>query len=207
LFINGDLFQAPLSYFWLDAVTCLELLKPEQFDSPPPTVIDLDKRYTAIIKTDKGEIDVELDTQQAPITVNNFVYLAQRGWYDGVTFFRMLPGYIVQTGDPTDTGLGGPGYELPPEIGLPHTVGALAMARRPDEVNPEKLSNGSQFFITLSPLPELDGDYTVFGYVTQGIDVLQELRPRDPDTQPDAPPGDQIITIEIHERPGLGDIE
>lgn len=207
LFINGELFQAPLSHFWLEAAVRLELLKPRQWDSPPVTIIDLGKRYTAIIETSQGDITVELDPHGAPITVNNFVFLARRGWYDGVTFFRVLPGYIAQTGDPTDTGLGSPGYELPPEIGLPHTIGAVAMARRPDQANPHKWSSGSQFFITLASLPELDGDYTVFGYVTSGMEVVQALRTRDPDTNPEAPPGDAIVTIQIQERPGLGEID
>lgn len=198
-FINGELFQAPLSYFWLDAFVQLGLLAEKQYQAPPEMAIDLQKQYQAIIKTAKGDIVVDLDAESAPVTVNNFVFLAREGWYDGVTFFRVLPGFVAQTGDPTNTGLGDPGYELPPEISLPHKVGAMAMARRSDQVNPERLSSGSQFYIALDALPQLDGAYTVFGYVNEGMDVLQTITPRDPSQNPELPPGDEIITIEIKE--------
>lgn len=198
LFINSQLFQFPLSYHWLDAFVQLELLAPRQYEAPPGMTLDLEKQYWAVITTDRGDIYVELDVQAAPVTVNNFVFLARQGWYDGVTFFRVLPDQAVaQSGDPTDTGLGGPGYELPAEIELPHRRGAIAMARRADEVNPERRSNGSQFYIALDELPELDGAFTVFGYIVEGLDVARALSPRDPSTSLDLPPGDQIITIGI----------
>jgi cyclophilin family peptidyl-prolyl cis-trans isomerase len=198
-FFNGQPFEAPLSYFWLDAFVRLELLARNQFTAPPAMVIDPQKQYQATIKTDKGDIVLALDAQSAPLTVNNFVFLAREGWYDGVTFFRVLPGFVAQSGDPTDTGLGGPGYELPAEIGLLHEPGAIAMARRSDQVNPERLSSGSQFYIALDALPQLDGAYTVFGYVREGLDVALALSPRDPSQNPELPPGDKIITIEIKE--------
>ena len=131
LFINGQLFQFPLSYYWLDAFVQLELLAQRQYEAPPEMTLDLEKQYWAIIKTVKGDIYIEFDAQAAPLTVNNFVFLARQGWYDGVTFFRVLPDdAVAQAGDPTNTGLGGPGYELPAEIELPHQPGAIAMARR-----------------------------------------------------------------------------
>jgi cyclophilin family peptidyl-prolyl cis-trans isomerase len=198
LFINGQLFDAPLHYYWLNAFVKLELLAPRQYEAPPGMVIDPARQYRAIIETARGEIVVELDAESAPVTVNNLVFLAQEGWYDGITFFRVLPG-LAQAGDPTNTGLGGPGYELPAEIGLLHTPGAMAMARRSDEVNPERRSNGSQFYIALDELPELDGAYTVFGYVVEGMDVALALSPRDTSRNLDLPPGDEIITIEIEE--------
>ncbi len=197
-FINGQYLEA-LDYFYMDALVQLALLEPRQYDAPPEMTIDPNKHYQATIKTDKGDIVVELDAQAAPVTVNNFVFLAREGWYDGVTFFRVLPGFVAQAGDPTNTGIGGPGYELPAEIGLLHEAGAIAMARRSDQINPERKSSGSQFYIAIEPLPDLDNKYTVFGYVTEGMDVVRALTPRDPTQNPDAPPGDKIITIEIQE--------
>lgn len=198
-FINGEAFQAPLSYYWLNAFVELELLEQHQYASAPEMVIDPDKAYRATIETEKGDIVVDLDAESAPETVNNFVFLAREGWYDGVTFFRVLPGFVAQSGDPTNTGLGGPGYDLPAEIDLLHEPGAIAMARRSDEVNPERRSSGSQFYITLDAVPQLDGAYTVFGYVSEGMDVVESLAPRDPSQNPEAPPGDAIISVEIEE--------
>jgi cyclophilin family peptidyl-prolyl cis-trans isomerase len=199
IFVNGQLFQAPLSYYWLDAFVRLELLTLRQYDSAPEMTIDPSKQYRAIIRTVIGDIVVELDAENAPLTVNNFVFLAQQGWYDGVSFFRVLPGFVAQSGDPTNTGLGGPGYDLPAEIGLLHEPGAIAMARQSDQVNPERRSSGSQFYIALDTLLELDGAYTVFGYVVEGMDVALALTPRDPSQSLDLPPGDEIMTIEIQE--------
>jgi cyclophilin family peptidyl-prolyl cis-trans isomerase len=199
LFVNGQLFQAPLSYYWLDAFVRLELLEQRHYEAAPEMTIDPGKQYRAIIETAQGDIVVELDAENAPLTVNNFVFLARQGWYDGVTFFRVIPGFVAQGGDPTDTGLGGPGYDLPAEIGLLHEPGAIAMARQSDQVNPQRRSSGSQFYIALDELLQLDGAYTVFGYVVEGMDVVLALTPRDPSQSLDLPPGDEIITIEIQE--------
>jgi len=161
------------------------------YSAPPPLVIDPAKSYQATIVTPKGNIVMDLATASAPETVNNFVYLAKQGFYDNLTFHRVEnnPGFsLIQGGDPTGTGTGGPGYKVPAEIGLPHEAGAIAMARQGDEVNPERASSGSQFYITLVPIPNLDGGYTVFGYVTEGLDVAQEIQV-----------GDQILTIVITE--------
>jgi peptidyl-prolyl cis-trans isomerase B (cyclophilin B) len=122
-----------------------------------------------------GDIVVELDAGAAPQTVNNFVFLARQGFYDGLTFHRVEPGFVIQGGDPTGTGAGGPGYNVPAEIQLPHVEGAIAMARRADEVNPTRASSGSQFYIALAPTPFLDGAYTVFGQVSEGMDVVQSI--------------------------------
>ena len=108
-------------------------------------------------------------------TVNNFVFLARAGFYDGLTFHRVEPGFVIQGGDPAGTGGGGPGYTVPAEIQLPHVEGAIAMARRGDQVNPTRASSGSQFYITLAPTPFLDGAYTAFGQVTTGMDVVQSI--------------------------------
>lgn len=145
------------------------------FDAPPPMVIDPAKSYRATIKTAKGDIVCELNAAQAPVTVNNFVYLAQAGFYNGLTFHRVVPGFVIQGGDPTGTGRGGPGYTIPAEIGLSHTKGALATARLSDQVNPDRASSGSQFYITLDKTSHLDGSYTVFGQCVEGMSVVESI--------------------------------
>jgi cyclophilin family peptidyl-prolyl cis-trans isomerase len=159
-------------------------------------IIDTAKRYYATIKTEKGDIRLLLFDDQAPMTVNNFVFLARQGFYDGCTFHRVIPGFMAQAGDPTGTGGGGPGYTFPDEFSpsLSHdSAGTLSMANAgPD-------TNGSQFFITYAPQPHLDGRHSIFGKVVEGMEVLLSLTPRDPAADPDAPPGDMIRTIVIEE--------
>lgn len=145
------------------------------YSEPPKMQIDASKSYVATISTAKGDIVVQLDVSAAPLTVNNFVFLATRGFYDDLTFHRVEPGFVIQGGDPLGTGVGGPGYTVPAEIGLKHVEGAIAMARQGDQVNPERASSGSQFYITLAPTDFLDGAYTVFGQVTDGMDVVQSI--------------------------------
>jgi cyclophilin family peptidyl-prolyl cis-trans isomerase len=163
----------------------------------PAMQIDINKTYTATVRMAKGDIVIALYPQAAPATVNNFVFLAEQGYYNGVTFHRVLPGFVAQTGDPTGTGAGGPGYFIPNEISPDLTFddpGVVAMA------NSGKDRNGSQFFITYSAQPGLNGDYTIFGRVTSGMDVVEKLTPRDPSQDPKAPPGDAIIMIVIDEK-------
>jgi cyclophilin family peptidyl-prolyl cis-trans isomerase len=160
--------------------------------------IDVNKSYTAHINTVKGIIDVQLLPKAAPIAVNSFVFLARQHYFDGVTFHRVLPGFVAQGGDPTGTGTGGPGYTFDNETsaGLKFdAAGVVAMAN-----TGQPNSNGSQFFITYAAQPGLDGGYTIFGRVTNGMDVAQALTPRDPSTSPNAAPGDQINTITIDEQ-------
>jgi protein-export membrane protein SecD len=145
------------------------------YGEPPEMQIDVEKTYTATIATGKGDIVVQLDARAAPLSVNNFVFLAGQGFYDGLTFHRVEPGFVIQGGDPMGTGTGGPGYTVPAEIGLPHVEGAIAMARQGDDVNPTRASSGSQVYITLAPTAQLDGAYTVFGQVTAGMDVVQSI--------------------------------
>lgn len=167
------------------------------WSEPPAMAIDTSKTYEAIIKTEKGDIRVHLEAAKAPITVNNFVFLARQGFYDGVTFHRVIPGFMAQAGDPTGTGTGGPGYTITDEFatGLSHdSEGVVAMAN-----TGASNSGGSQFYITYGPATSLDGRYSIFGRVTEGMDVVEALTARDLDTDPDAPPGDKIITIEIVE--------
>jgi len=147
----------------------------QMFSALPPTIIDPTKSYKATIKTSKGDIVCELYADKAPLTVNNFVYLAQSGFYSGLTFHRVVAGFVIQGGDPLGQGNGGPGYTVPAEIGLSHPKGALATARLSDQVNPERASSGSQFYITLDKTPHLDGAYTVFGQVIDGMDVVESI--------------------------------
>ncbi len=143
--------------------------------APPPLTIDPSQKYIATIKTAKGDIVVELNAQAAPQTVNNFIYLAQNGFYDGLTFHRVEPGFVIQGGDPLGNGTGGPGYDIPPEIKLPHVDGAIAMARQggPPESTP---SSGSQFYITIGAQPNLDNNYTVFGVTIRGQEVVRAIQ-------------------------------
>jgi cyclophilin family peptidyl-prolyl cis-trans isomerase len=145
------------------------------YGEPPEMQIDPSRTYRATISTDKGDIVVELDAGAAPQTVNNFVYLAREGFYGGLTFHRVEPGFVIQGGDPLGTGIGGPGYTVPAEIELKHVKGAIAMARKADDVNPERASSGSQFYITLDETPFLDGAFTVFGRVVEGMDVVESI--------------------------------
>jgi cyclophilin family peptidyl-prolyl cis-trans isomerase len=145
------------------------------YKAPPAMTIDTKKTYSATISTSKGDIVVSLDANAAPQTVNNFVFLANQGFYDGLKFHRVVADFVIQGGDPTGAGGGGPGYTIPAEIKLPHVEGAIAMARTSDEVNPKRDSSGSQFYITLAAQPDLDGKYTAFGKVTSGMDVVKKI--------------------------------
>jgi cyclophilin family peptidyl-prolyl cis-trans isomerase len=140
----------------------------------PPLTIDTTKKYVATIKTAKGDIVVELNPQAAPQTVNNFVYLASNGFYDGLTFHRVEPNFVIQGGDPLGNGTGGPGYNVPPEIKLTHTDGAIAMARQGGDPATTP-SSGSQFYITMGAQPALDNNYTVFGQTIKGMDVVKQI--------------------------------
>jgi cyclophilin family peptidyl-prolyl cis-trans isomerase len=162
--------------------------RANMYSQPPNMQIDAAKSYVATIATDKGDVVVDLDAGTAPQTVNNFVFLAREGYYDGLTFHRVEPDFVIQGGDPLGTGSGGPGYTVPAEIELEHVKGAIAMARRGDEVNPERASSGSQFYITLEATPFLDGAYTAFGQVADGMDVVESIEI-----------GDAILSITIQE--------
>lgn len=168
---------------------------PPQWDAPPPMQIDPNKQYIATLDTEKGKIVVELLAKDAPITVNNFVFLARQGFYDGVTFHRVLKDFVAQGGDPTGTGMGGPGYFIPNENDNAKfdRPGLVAMA------NSGRDRNGSQFFITFKELPHLNGGYTIFGRVTSGLEVALALTLRDPDQNPDFP-GDRLNSVTIEER-------
>jgi len=145
--------------------------KVMKWSSPPEMKIDVNKQYQATLKTNKGDITIELFPKEAPLTVNNFVFLARQGFYDGVKFHRVVRGFVIQTGDPTGTGSGGPGYTFPDEpVSRDYVTGTVAMA------NAGPNTNGSQFFITLADLSAtLPKKYTIFGIVTDGFDTVRKI--------------------------------
>lgn len=157
----------------------------EQWDRPPEMQINPKKMYLVTIETTRGTIELELDPRHAPKTVNNFVFLAGEGFYDGITFHRVIDDFMIQGGDPTGTGRGGPGYRFTDELkGNPliHAAKVISMANTgPD-------TNGSQFFITHSPQPHLNGKHTVFGKVVRGKEVVDEIRQ-----------GDRIVRVSASE--------
>ena len=152
-----------------------------QFVEPVnPMSFEEGKNYQAVIHTSKGDIICQLYPEQAPLSVTNFIQLAEGGFYNGLIFHRVVSNFVIQGGDPEGTGKGGPGYTLAAEIGLPHQKGALAWARLPTSIqNPHKRSSGSQFYITLEKIPYLDGEYTVFGQTIQGMDVVKQIEQGD----------------------------
>ena len=157
----------------------------KQWNSPPEMKIDPEKSYVVTMETTKGTIEIKLYPEYAPITVNNFVFLAGEEYYDGVTFHRVIPNFMIQGGDPTGTGRGGPGYQFQDEFTgnpLKHGTGFLSMA------NAGPGTNGSQFFITHSPQAHLNGRHTVFGEVTSGMDVVNAIKQ-----------GDKMTTVTITE--------
>lgn len=148
----------------------------KQWKTPPPMAIDPKKRYVATIETPRGVIELELYPEHAPVTVNNFVFLAREGFYDGVKFHRVIANFVIQGGDPTGTGAGGPGYRFEDEVKnnpLKHERGVISMA------NAGPNTNGSQFFITHSPQPHLNGRHTVFGKVVKGMEVVDAIQQGD----------------------------
>jgi peptidyl-prolyl cis-trans isomerase B (cyclophilin B) len=157
----------------------------KQYPAPPPMTIDVNKKYAATLETSKGSIVCDLFTKDAPKTVNNFVFLAREGFYDGTVFHRVIADFMVQGGDPTAKGTGGPGYRFEDETRNnpnKHKVGSLSMA------NAGPNTNGSQFFITHVVTDWLDGKHTVFGQVTSGQDVVNKVKQ-----------GDQLKTVTIQE--------
>jgi cyclophilin family peptidyl-prolyl cis-trans isomerase len=167
----------------------------KQWSKPPEFGIDLKKKYMATLTTDKGDIVVELFADKTPVTVNNFVFLAREGFYDGTLFHRVISDFMVQGGDPTGTGRGGPGYRFSDEFvsSLKHDKpGVLSMA------NAGPGTNGSQFFITHVPTPHLNNKHTVFGQVVSGMDVILSIPERDP-TKVNSP-GVKLVKITILEK-------
>ena len=168
-------------------------VKVMKWDSPPEMAIDTGKKYTAVIETEKGNLVLELFAADVPRTVNNFVFLARQGYYDGTTFHRVIPGFMTQGGDPTGKGSGNPGYKFDDEFTKHwHEAGTLSMA------NSGANTNGSQFFICYTAQHGLDGKHTVFGQMVEGMDVLKNLTPRNPAENPQFE-GDKVIRVTIKE--------
>jgi len=176
IYINGDLFQLSPTLLSLEAAVRLELLERRQYDGYPPFTLDLDGTYLAHLELNVGEVVIQLFPDSAPMAVNSFVFLAQQGWYNGNPVYEVVPGTLIETGDPSGTGVGGPGYSLPEEIDptlhfdQPGMVGLSSLGPG---------AGGSRFFIALAPLPYLDGTRTIFGRIIQGLEVLQSLAARD----------------------------
>jgi cyclophilin family peptidyl-prolyl cis-trans isomerase/protein-disulfide isomerase len=190
------LYDAQADPQMLTAIVEMIKLEDQQFSECPPVTVDPKTTYHATIETEAGDIVLELFPDVAPLAVNSFIYLAENDWFDDVTFHRVLPGFVAQTGDPTGTGFGNPGYSFGIEVSnnlIFDRAGLVAMANSgPD-------SNGSQFFITYAAAPNLNGGYTIFGEVIEGMDVVESLTPRDPQQGVDLPPGDLIVNIVIDE--------
>jgi cyclophilin family peptidyl-prolyl cis-trans isomerase len=195
VFINGQLQpRAAMSYAGLQSTIGLIALGSRQYRECPPFEIDPSLQYIATIRTERGPIVIRLFADRAPLAVNSFVFLARRGWFDGTAFHRVIPGFAAQAGDPSGTGQGGPGYLFKNEIFTDlrfDKPGVVAMANSgPD-------TNGSQFFITYAPQPQLDGSYSIFGEVIEGMDVVESLTARDPQSGGVLSDGDKIETIEM----------
>lgn len=164
--------------------------------SEPPLNIDVTKQYFANVKmANGGEFVIQLYPDKAPKTVNSFIFLSCKGYFEGITFHRVLEGFMAQGGDPTGTGSGGPGYQFENEDSdlTFDKAGVVAMA------NAGRDTNGSQFFITFGPTPQLNGDYTIFGQVIEGMDVVDGITRRNPEENPGFQ-GDAIETITITEQ-------
>jgi cyclophilin family peptidyl-prolyl cis-trans isomerase len=200
LLVNGRPWPQTLNYLeyaHLEAMVKLARLAERHFPAPPPMTIDPTRRYRAILKTEKGEVVIELFADRAPVTVNNFVFLARQGWYNDITFHYVISDVVAITGDPSGTGFGGPGYTIPDEITETLTFDAPGMVGM---LTAGPNTGGSQFFITMAPLPQLNGRYTIFGRVLEGLEVVRALRPRNPEADPGAPPGDRLLEVVIEER-------
>ena len=197
IIINGEIYLGPQDYGSLNDIVQLILLGKRQLAECPPVIVDRTKQYIATLHTEKGDVVVQLFADKTPVTVNSFLYLVQSGWYQDITFHRVIPDLYAQTGDPSGTGKGTPGYFVITEI-LPELTfdkpGMVAM------VNSGPDTSGGQFFITYAAIPELNGRYTIFGEVLSGMDVLKSLTPRNPQIGVETPPGDRLISIDIEEK-------
>ena len=198
LLLDGEPFLLPYEPNYLEAAVRLSALRARQFTEYPPFEIDPSATYLARLLLDSGEIVLQLYPQFAPLAVNSFVFLASRGWFDGNAIHQVQPGVFLESGDPTATGLGDPGYhfamEPSPALSF-ERPGMLALV----PTSPE--TNGGRFFINLAPLPELDGTRTIFGRVLQGMELLQALPARDPLLDLLQPPPAVLLQVKIEVQP------
>jgi cyclophilin family peptidyl-prolyl cis-trans isomerase/protein-disulfide isomerase len=201
--INGQYYEGIKDHWTLAALIELARLEQRQFHECPPVVIDASREYSAVLHTTKGDISLVLFPQEAPLAVNSFVFLAKQGWYDGVPIHRVIPGFALQTGDPSGTGLGGPGYTIRTEVKPDAQFdrpGLVGMAND-GSAGGSSASNGSQFFITYAPQETLNSKYTLFGEVVSGMDVAAALTVRDPASNAEnLPTADQILTVTLTEK-------
>jgi cyclophilin family peptidyl-prolyl cis-trans isomerase/protein-disulfide isomerase len=197
LFINSTTpYSGPVDSSNLDPVVRLMALARRQFTACPAWQVDALRQYIATLHTAKGDIVIELYADKGPLGVNSFVHLARSGWYDDITFYRVTS-VLAQTGDPSDTGLGNPGYLFSVETPLSlkfDRPGLVAL------MNDGPETNGGRFFITLAPAPQLDGQYTIIGQVLSGMDVISALSTRDPIPGQVLPAGDLLIQVLIEEK-------
>ena len=203
LILNGRAFGGNVDQSTIREIinlfkTVKNTLEPIVSHECPPQNLDASKQYSATITTTQGDFSIQLYADKAPLAVSSFIYLANRGWYNNTPFHRVIADFVAQTGDPSGTGLGNPGYifndEISPDLKY-DKAGVVGMA------NSGPNTNGSQFFITYAPIPELDGSYTIFGQVTSGMDVVSKLTERDPQFgQTDAPEPDKIISVTIEKK-------
>lgn len=197
ILINGQIYGGPRDYASLNDILQLTLLGEKQFATCPVVTVQENKQYIATLHTEKGDVVIQLFPDKAPMTVNSFLFLAREGWYDNITFHRVLPKLFAQTGDPSGTGKGNPGYyiitEIDPTLKF-NKPGMVAM------VNSGPDTSGSQFFITYAPAAQYDGQYTIFGEVLSGMAVLESLTPRDAQPGTDIPPGDKLLSVTIEEK-------
>jgi cyclophilin family peptidyl-prolyl cis-trans isomerase/protein-disulfide isomerase len=195
--INGQIYGGPRDYNSLNDILQLLLLGKRQYESCPPLTVQRNKQYIATLHTEKGDVVIQLFADKAPVTVNSFIFLARDGWYDNITFHRVIPDLFAQTGDPSGTGKGNPGYyvitEIDPSLRFT-TPGMVAM------VNSGPDTSGSQFFITYGPTTQYDGQYTIFGQVLNGMDIVNALTPRDAKPGTETLPGDKLLSVEIEEK-------
>lgn len=197
ILINGQIYGGPRDYGSFNDILQLILLGERQFTSCPAVTVQASRQYIATLHTEKGDIVIQLFADKAPITVNSFLFLARNGWYDKITFHRVIPDLFAQTGDPSGTGKGNPGYYIITEIDSSlkfERPGMVAM------VNSGPDTSGSQFFITYAPAAQYDGQYTIFGQVLSGMDILESLTPRDAQPGIETPPGDGLISVTIAEK-------
>ena len=197
ILINGQIYGGPRDYASLNDIVQLILLGKRQFTSCPPVTVRINKQYIATLHTAKGDIVIQLFADKALLTVNSFIFLAHSGWYDNITFHRVISDLYAQTGDPSGTGKGHPGYyiitEIDPSLKF-NRPGMVAM------VNSGPDTSGSQFFITYAPTAQFDGQYTIFGQVLSGMDVLESLTPRDTQPGTETPPGDRLLSVMVEEK-------
>ncbi len=195
--LNGQIYGGPRDYNSLNDIMQLIALGKRQFTACPPVTVQSNRQYIATLHTDKGDVVIQLFADKAPFTVNSFLFLVNNGWYENITFHRVVPKLFAQAGDPSGTGRGNPGYYLVTEID-PNLKfdrpGMVAM------VNSGPDTSGSQFFITYAPAAQFDGKFTIFGQVISGMDVLEQLTPRDAQPGQATPPGDKLMGITIEEK-------